>query len=349
MNSQPAGIGRVVSLGSRCAWNNLGRNVVFGDASLRPLAIFGDTQFPEEDEISQFDLDIHAIIELAGTGQIAVLNHLGSVRIFEPPRSARPGLVIGPDLNEVRRLDFVADIERVIGLGGHLVTSRPRAQRLGGVLVTQSVDSSPQRLDADIVQESFGFVTALAASSTSDGTGWVALGGEGRVRLVEADHGQLGATRWEAEVDLLAAVLVASGSTLWVAGSAQGGAGLDDYNWEQLGGGGLAQLDLVSGAVVTSARFGDDPAWGSGGVALVVADGVPCGVGRHGELQALPPGGRVTTRISSELSPHPVGIAHAAVVGSQVVIGFNRGGYLLHTVSLRRLSELVRGLGVRRA
>ena len=348
-NSQPAGIGRIASLGSRCAWNNLGRNVVFADAALRPIAIFGDTMFPEDDEASQFDLDIHAIVELAGTGQIAVLNHLGVVRIFEPPRSIGSESVVGPHLAETRRLDFVDDVERVMGLGDRLVTSRPRGERLGGVLVTQPIASSGQSLDANTAQESFGFVTALAASSTPGGTGWVALGGEGRVRLVEADHGRLGATRWEAAVDFVPAVLVAYGPTLWVAGSALDGAGLDDYDWEQLRGGGLAQFDLASGAVVAAARFGDDLAWGSGGVALVVVDGVPCGVGRCGELHALPSGARVTTRLTTELASQPLGIAHAAVVGGQLVMGFNRGGYQLHTLSLRTVSQLVRSLPDRRA
>ena len=348
VNSQPAGIGRIVSLGSRCAWNNLGRNVVFADASLRPTAIFGDTMFPEDDEASQFDLDIHAIVELADTGQVAVLNHLGVVRIFEPPRSIGPEPVVGPLLNETRRLDFIDDVERVIGLGDHLVTSRPRSQRLGGVLVTQPISSSLESLDANTAEESFGFVTALAASSTPGGTGWVALGGDGRVRLVEADHGRLGVTRWETAVDFVSAVLVACGSTLWVAGSALDGAGLDDYDWEQLRGGGLAQLDLATGAVVAAARFGDDLAWGSGGVALVVVDGVPCGVGRCGELHALPSAARVTTRLTTELAPHPLGIAHAAVVGGLLVMGFNRGGYQLHTMSLRTVSQLVRRLPDRR-
>ena len=50
VNSQAAGIGRIVSFGNRCAWNNLGRNVVFADADLRPRSIFGDTVFPEDDE-----------------------------------------------------------------------------------------------------------------------------------------------------------------------------------------------------------------------------------------------------------------------------------------------------------
>jgi len=349
VNSQPEGIGRVVSLGSRCAWNNLGRNVVFADASLRPLAIFGDTEFPEDDEASQFDLDVHAIVELADTGRIAVVNHLGTVRIFGPRWTAGAGSVAGPDLAEARRLDFAADLERVVGLGDRLVASRPRGQRLDGVLVTQPVGSSTRDLDADTAQEPIGFVTALAAGSTPEGTGWVAIAGEGRVRLVEADHGRLGATRWETEVDFLPAVLVAVGSSLWAAGSALGGGGVDDYDWENLVGGGLARIDLADGAVMTSARFGADLAWGSGGVALVVADGVPCGVGRRGELHALAPGARVTSRLTGELAPEPLGIAHAAVVAGQLVIGFNRGGYRLHTVPVRTVSRLVRDLPVHRA
>jgi hypothetical protein len=349
VNSQPAGIGRVASLGHRCAWNNLGRNVVFADASLRPLAIFGDTLFPDDDETSQFDLDIHAIVEQPDTGTIAVVNHLGSVRIFELPRSAGSGPVVGPDIDPDRRLDFIDDVERVIGLGDRLVTSRPRGQRLSGVLVTEPVTSARPRLDAAVAQESFGFVTGLAADSTPGGTGWVALGGEGRVRLVEADGGRLGATRWEAAVDFVAVALLASGSSLWTAGNGLGGAGVDDYDWEQLRGGGLAQFDLSSGTVMSSARFGEDLAWGSGGVALVVADGVPCGVGRRGELHALPPGAMVTTPITGELSPDPLGIAHAAVVGDQLVTGFNRGGYRLHTMPVGTVSQLVRDLPARRA
>ena len=296
VNSQPAGIGRIASFGSRCAWNNLGRNVVFADATLRPVAIFGDTSYPEDDDTSQFDLDIHAIIELSDTGQIVIVNHLGSVRIFETPWALRSGTTVGPHFKEARTLDFLEDLERVIGLGGRLVTSRPRSRRLGGVLVSQPIDSAHRHLDAATEQESFGFVTALAASSTPDGTGWVALGGDGRVRLVEAEQGRLGAVRWEVAVDFLAAALVGCGSSLWAAGSAQGGASLDDYAWESLGGGGLAQIDLATGRLVASARFGADLAWGSGGVAVVVADGIPYGLGRRGELHALAPGEPVTTQ-----------------------------------------------------
>ena len=210
-NSQPAGIGRLVRLGNRCAWNNLGRNVVFADASLRPVAIFGGTMFPDDDEASQFDLDIHAIVELTGTGQVAVLNHLGALRIFEPSWSGAPARAVGPDLNEVRQLEFVDDIERVVGLGDRLVTSRPRGQRLDGVMVSEPIGAARQRLGWSTAQEPLGFVTALAARSTPDGTGWVALGGEGWARLVEARHGRLGTTRWQTAVDFCCAVLVACG------------------------------------------------------------------------------------------------------------------------------------------
>src|SRR5690348_15098929 len=61
-NSQPEGIGRVVALDDLVCWNNLGRNVVFADRRLRPRAIFGTTLFPDEDEASQYDFDVHSIL-----------------------------------------------------------------------------------------------------------------------------------------------------------------------------------------------------------------------------------------------------------------------------------------------
>jgi hypothetical protein len=322
---------------------------VFADASLRPLSIFGDTMFPEDDEASQFDLDVHSILELPETGEIAVLNHLGTLRVFDAPWFLGPHTAIGPDLHETRRLTFVEDVERAVILGDRLLTSRPRGQRLGGVLLSDPVASARQHLHSSPAHESFGFVTALGASLQVGGPGWVALGGDGQVRLIDTHDGRLGATRWEAAVDFLPAVLVASGPTLWAAGSDLAGAEFDDYDWERLTGGGLVQFDLASGAVMASGRFGDDLAWGSGGVALVVAEGVPCGVGRCGELHALAAGAPVTSRVTGELAPHPLGIAHAGVVGDQIVIGFNRGGYRLHTVPLSTISPLVRDLQIRRA
>src|SRR5438067_10883970 len=48
-NSQPHGIGRVATLDGLCAWNNLGRNVVFAGRDLRPRAVFVESVFAEDE------------------------------------------------------------------------------------------------------------------------------------------------------------------------------------------------------------------------------------------------------------------------------------------------------------
>ena len=201
VNSQPAGIGRIVSLGSRCAWNNLGRNVVFADASLRPIAIFGDTMFPEDDEASQFDLDIHAIVELADTGQIAVLNHLGvcsdlratTVHRIRARRRTPPQRDSAARLCRRRR-----EGDRPRRPPCDVTAPRSAPGRSAGDPADRLLRPVPRR-------EHCTRILRLRHRSRGElnagGTGWVALGGEGRVRLVEVDHGRLGATRWEAAVD----------------------------------------------------------------------------------------------------------------------------------------------------
>ena len=84
-NTQPEGIGRVVSFGDLACWNNLGRNVVFADQRLCPLAVFGQYPVPGQDEPSQYDLDIHAVLDVPDSGLVLVLNHLGCVRAFRRP------------------------------------------------------------------------------------------------------------------------------------------------------------------------------------------------------------------------------------------------------------------------
>ena len=66
-NSQPHGIGRVVALDGLSAWSNLGRNVVFAGPDLRPRAVFDESVFTD-DEASQYDLDVHAILDVPGQG-----------------------------------------------------------------------------------------------------------------------------------------------------------------------------------------------------------------------------------------------------------------------------------------
>src|SRR5882757_6044161 len=111
-NSQPAGIGRVVDLGDVCAWNNLGRNVVFASRAFEPRAVFDQTEFPDDDEPSQYDLDVHAILDVSAAGVVVVLNHLGLLRAFRRTEIHTTG---GPRrIAPVWTAGFAGDMERVV-------------------------------------------------------------------------------------------------------------------------------------------------------------------------------------------------------------------------------------------
>ncbi len=336
-NSQPAGIGRVVDLGDICAWNNLGRNVVFASRAFEPCAVFDQTQFPDDDEPSQYDLDVHAILDVPSAGVIVVLNHLGLLRAFR-----RSDI---DNANGVCRVDpvwarmFAADLERVVVTEDRLVGSRPREERAGGVLVsepvTASVDRSP--LAARMEMETWGMVTALGTAPAGRRE-CVAIGGNGRVALAPIDDGRLGRPRWDVRVDFDPAGFAWDGRLLWVAGPELGATGIDDYDWEKLRGGGFAALDPADGKAVVPGRLVHDLAWGNGGSAVVIGAGMVCGVGRTGELDVYDTEDGQPCARAAPFAADSLGIAHAAVVGDHILYGFNRGGYRLHTVALSTLA-----------
>jgi hypothetical protein len=329
-NSQPAGIGRVVDLGELCAWNNLGRNVVFASRMFEPHAIFDDTQFPDDDEPSQYDLDVHAIIDIPTADVVVVLNHLGRLRAFRRSeiRSSRAVRSLEPLWTHT----FADDVECVVAIEDRLIGSRPREQRTGGVLVSEPISATAdqQGLDAHVELDAWGLVTALGTARAS-GQDWVAVGGNGRVGLVPIHDAAVGPPRWEVAVDFEPATIMWDRKLVWVAGPELGAAGVDDYEWEQLRGGGFAALDPGDGSTVVRGRFVRDLAWGNGGTAVVMFAGMVCGIGRRGELDFYSTrDGNLLTR-TAPFAPDSLGIAHAAVVGDQILYGFNRGGYRLHT------------------
>jgi hypothetical protein len=337
-NSQPAGIGRVVDLGDVCAWNTLGRNVVFATHAFEPCAVFDQTQFPDDDEPSQYDLDVHAILDVPAAGVVVVLNHLGLLRAIRRSEIHTTGAIRHVD--PVWTATFAPDMERAVAVGDRLIGSRPREQHAGGVLVSEPLTGigDGARLDARVELETWGMVTALGAIKHG-GQDCVAVGGNGRVRLVPIDRGNVGGARWEVAVDFEPAAFGYDRQLLWVAGPELGAAGIDDYDWEKLRGGGFAGLDLTDGSTVVRGRFAHDLAWGNGGSAVVMAAGLLCGIGRTGEVHAYDtadghPGGRADAFASDSL-----GIAHAAVVGDRILYGFNRGGYRLHSVALSTLAS----------
>jgi hypothetical protein len=328
-NSQPEGIGRVVALGDLVAWNNLGRNIVFADRDLRPVSVFARTMFPDDDELSQYDLDIHAILEVPETAVVLTLNHLGWVRAFH-----RSDLVRARPVSEVQpawTAMFAADVERSVVAGSYLVGSRPRSDGAQGVVVSGPIEAPAGRtaIGADVAGQQFGEVTALGVVSGA-GDPLVALGGKGRVALVACPDGTIGRPRWEVDVNFRTAALVWDGRLLWAAGSAITAGPLDDYDWDQLTGGGYAALDPSDGAAVVTGRLPDDVAWGTGGVPVVFTEAGPVAVGRTGCLHLVHATEPTRSRSTAPLAHSSLGIAHAAAAGGRLLYGFNRGGYRLH-------------------
>jgi hypothetical protein len=330
-NSQPHGIGRVVAFHDGWAWNNLGRNVVFAGADLVPRAIHDESAF-DEDEPSQYDLDVHAILEVPEAGIVVTLNHLGLVRAFD----ARDVWQAGP-LRRVRprwTRRFPADVERAVVVGRRLVGSRPREDAAPGLVVGSTLDSSAHDADLDVVVEleALGVVTALAL--VDRGGPCIAAGSDGVVSLVPVTERGFGDWCWRTGVDFEPSFLEWDGAHVWAAGSARADAPVGDYDWEARRGGGFAALAATDGRVVVAGRFGDDVAWGNGGAAVVRAGDLFCAVGRTGRIHVFDARLGMALFESTPLADASLGIAHAAARRNRIVYGFNRGGYRLHAARL---------------
>ena len=333
-NSQPHGIGRVVALDGLCAWNNLGRNVVFAGADFRPRAVFDESVF-SEDEPSQYDLDVHAILEIPRAGIVVTLNHFGMLRAFSAAAIRRPG-----PLRRVAPLwtrTFAPDVERTVVVGDRLVGSRPREEGAPGVLVSErlSTTDEPGPLEAHVQLEMGDTCTALAAFRNGTAE-CIALGGNGQVSMAPAAPDGVGPLRWTVNVDFEPRLVLWDGALVWAAGSERAANAIDDYDWEALGGGGFAALDPTDGRVVVTGRFPDDLAWGNGGVACVLVSGALCGIGRRGQLYTFDTRDGSLLTSSAAIADASLGIAHAVAVGDRVLYGFNRGGYRLHATQPSR-------------
>ncbi len=142
--------------------------------------------------------------------------------------------------------------------------------------------------------------------------------------------GEVGTPRWEAHVGFRVATIAWHGGELWAAGP-DGGAGVDDYDWESLRGGGFAALDPADGKTVISGLLPRDVAWGTGGVAVAPFGALLAVADRSGCLHLVDPHTGTSHRSTPPLAGTSLGIAHLAVVGRRVLCGFNRGGYRLHS------------------
>ena len=294
-NSQPEGIGRVVAIDGLVCWNNLGRNVVFADGRLRPRAVFGTTLFPGQDDPSQYDLDVHAVLDVPEIRSVLVLNHLGTVRRF-----GRDDLLqrSGERLIEPTAVwRFVADVERTVAVDGRLVGSAPRSDGALGLLVSARLGTVPdhETVPTTPFATGFGEVTALCVATLARGP-LVGVGGVGKVTLFPFLDGLVEPPRWEATVGFRVANMAWSDDLVWAAGPELAGA-VDDYDWERLGGGGFVALDPADGKTVMSGSLPDDVAWGTGGVAVAPFGGLLAAVGRTGCVHLIDPAPRRLTAV----------------------------------------------------
>jgi hypothetical protein len=330
-NSQPEGIGRVVVLEDLVCWNNLGRNVVFADRRLNPRAVFGTTLFPEEDEPSQYDMDVHAILEIPEMGIVLVLNHFGVLRGFATADIRRRD---GADRVEPASLWlFVADVERTVAVAGRLVGSSPRCDGAQGLLVSAPLEDLPDggTIPTCLSATALGEVTAIGVVPP-DGDPLIAVAGDSTVALLPLIGDRVGQPRWEAEVGFRVANLAWHDDVLWAVGPDRTGT-VDDYDWEAQQGGGFSVFHPTDGAVVTCGPLPPDIAWGTGGVAVAPLGRHLVGAGRTGHMHLVDPLNRAEPRSTSPLAETSLGIAHLAVDGPNVLCGFNRGGYRLDSYS----------------
>ena len=333
-NSQPHGIGRVVALDGLWAWNNLGRNVVFAGEQFRPRAVFDESDF-SEDEPSQYDLDIHSILEVPAAGIVVTLNHLGLLRAFASNDIRHPGPL--RRVVPVWTRTFAPDVERTVVVGDRLVGSRPREDGAPGLLVSErlSMRNASGPIETTVYHESLGMVAALVAlhDGTSD---CVVVGSQGRVSLAPAGDDGVGAMRWIVDVDFEPRVVLYDGARVWAAGCDRVTDEIDDYDWDELRGGRFAALDPADGRTLMRGDFPVDVAWGNGGVAVVHTAGALCVVGRRGEVCTVDLGTGKPRSTSAPTTDTSIGIAHAAARDGQLLFGFNRGGYRLHTIRIPR-------------
>ncbi|HEY9871219.1 MAG TPA: hypothetical protein V6D08_18810 [Candidatus Obscuribacterales bacterium] len=117
-NSQPAGIGRLAAFGGQLVINNLGRNIELSAVAGQGLELnwlSDECAFPDDDECSQFDLDMHAFLTGPDGGSLVAVNHYGRVRCFSAALSAVRRLT--PRLAPDAHLLWPGDVEQFAWLG----------------------------------------------------------------------------------------------------------------------------------------------------------------------------------------------------------------------------------------
>lgn len=376
-NSQSQGVGCLTSINGHLVINNLGRNIEvcrWSEGELRRIAAFEETFFPDDDESSQFDMDMHAFLVSPSGDELLAINHYGFIRIFDVPWrddfSAKRELLLQQVLfwpGDVEQFTFAKTCLLSTSPNGHAVSSGAKAGLLISRPWQQFVQYRPSEGQESIAflkdlrkidylqvvggdEEppvkfelcEWGLLTAIAVDRTGSR---LALAADKRIGVFDLIYDENGAVSISKQ--LTETVLPFSAVQLWfsnysdhlIATGYDADSSSDRYfNWDQLGGGGWARIILTGSPKVSSCQFDIDLGWGSSGVPLVLSrdERTLFGVDKSGCIFSwdVSSGERHFVSGICRNNDTKLGIAHMTLLENTLFCGFNRDGYRLHVFTL---------------
>ncbi len=323
-NSQSEGIGRIEAFGDTVLINNLGRNIEVSrleNGALHRQSLFDETLYPDDDEPSQFDLDMHAFLPSPDGKHLLALNHHGLVRVFG--RTSH---------RLVDSFLWYGDVERTVMIDGCLVGSSPNGYATedpaaDGIVIGEpwqphAAPGSRNRIRSTFLLDDWGKVSAVEAVENGDKLGIVSGRRLGLFSLYRNGGLKIEKLLWETDLPFPVSWIKYSPANreLFVAGE-----------------GGSASFSDESGAPLKQFLLKADLAWGNGAVPLALAGDQLIGADRMGgiyswSLSAGSPEARVILEPSASQS---LGFAHMALCGDHVLCGYNRGGYRILYANVR--------------
>jgi hypothetical protein len=315
-NTQSEGIGRIEASGGFVLINNLGRNIEMSrleNGFLRRQCLFDETLYPNDDEPSQFDLDMHAFLPTPDGKHLLALNHHGLVRVLDMASLRLVGAFL-----------WYGDVERTVMIDGCLVGSSPNGYATedaaaDGIVIGEPWQShvasgSRNRIRSTFILEDWGKVSAVEATGNGNELAIVSGRRLGLFSLMKNGALEIKKLLWETELPF---------SASWIKGSPE--------RREILvaGEGEFASFSEEAGARLKRFPLKTDLAWGNGAVPLALAGDRLIGADRFGgifswTLQTASATGNV---LLEPTASQPLGFAHMAVCGNHVLCGYNRGGY----------------------
>lgn len=362
VNSQTPGIGRVAAWQAKHLWliNNLGRDIQVAKETpdgngLEVIASLDDTIYPDTDEESQFDLDMHAML-VDSKSRMWAINHYGVTRVVD---------ISEVDNRRTRSLEMIGlyhlagDVERFAMVNGCLAGSSPQGYSSPtppeeGLLLTKPLKTlensteKPNQIPYEMHLADWGILTAL--STSSNGMKIVIASGSrtGCFDMVENTGTEpLITALFELQMPFYTTWIhqLQTGEIL-LAGHSLPDPTITNQDWNQLGGGGWL-LASSNGREIYRGSFDTDLAWGNGGDPLVLIehDRILVGIDKMGGIHGYSiDSPRLLFERAIKHTDRSLGMAHADILnkgseGSTIICGFNRDGYQLHKYDIVEKGE----------